>query len=80
MTRARNGAAPVAPVLASRSGPTQSSAARREAGRVPLQVWLTAEQKRRIEWIRATDGHDFATIVGCHIDQEWDERASEREP
>lgn len=110
MTRARNGAAPVAPTRAELAqmyqddremgdGPepgdqfgssplpldepirrdrTQTAASRRKAGRVPLQVWITREQKRRLEWIRATDGHDFATIVGCAIDMEWDDRKGER--
>lgn len=58
----------------SRAGATQTAADRRKAGRVPLQVWITLEQKRRLEWIRAEDGHDYATIVGCHIDLEYEDR------
>lgn len=55
--------------------PSKHSAAdRRAAGRVPLQVWITPEQKRRLTWIRDEDGHDFAQIVGGHIDEEYEER------
>lgn len=57
-----------------RSGPTQTAASRRAAGRVPLQVWITEKQKRRLEWLRDEDGHDFAAIVGTHIDQAYEGR------
>jgi hypothetical protein len=75
MTRARNGTAvAVTPVLASRSGKTQSEAARRKAGMVQLKVRITKEQRRRLEWVHNEDGHDLSTIIGCAIDQEYEER------
>ena len=53
------------------------TAARRSQGRVPLTVWLTPEQRIRLAWIRNEDGHDYATIIGCAIDQEWEERSQD---
>jgi len=41
---------------------------------VALKVRVTPEQRRRLDWIHREDGHDLSTIVGMHIDQEWDER------
>lgn len=74
MTRARNGAAQSAPPR-TRAGATQPNSARRDKGLVRLgTIWITEEQKRRLEWIKAEDGYDYATIVGMHIDQEWEER------
>lgn len=57
-----------------RASRTQSEASRRASGRVRLQVRITEEQRRRLQWIQDQDGHDLSTIVGCHIDQEWEER------
>lgn len=76
------GSAPISPekhdALARRAHRTQSKSARRAAGRVRLEVWITPEQKRRLQWIRDEDGHDFATIVGVHIDTEYEERNPKR--
>jgi hypothetical protein len=63
----------------SRFGATQSEADRAAAGRVALKVRITAEQRRRLEWIHQEDGHDLSTIVGCHIDQEYEERNQRKE-
>ena len=58
------------------SGKTQSKDARRAAGRARLEVWITEEQRRRLEWLRAEDGYDFAATVGALIDAAYEERQS----
>ena len=55
---------------------SQTAASRRAQGLVPVTVWLTGRQRDRLAWIRNEDGHDYATIIGCAIDQEWEERNS----